>query len=208
MVHITAMSLIIHCNPHIFKDTKRLAAEGRTGYGGGPHSSEDLHRAFQVLKFHLRHTSAAKEENSFYDSTDATALKEARYFTKADLEAAKTASGADPDGVETGAAHPMEELERAQDGLKEPDEEEIKEFEEDEAVFEKGVEMLDKITESVDASFNPDRAGVKQVRVPLSRAAQRDLCARLAKNVKVLHEDSWSELTPGEDAEVRTQTIV
>ncbi len=32
-------------------------------------SSEDLHRAFQLLKFHLRHPSTAKSSNSFYGST-------------------------------------------------------------------------------------------------------------------------------------------
>jgi hypothetical protein len=70
------------------------------------------------------------------------------------------------------------------------------------------VELVKDLSSQPQFELDPERAGFKEIRPPLSLAAQRTLCERLAKRVKVLHEKSWTELEPEEDAEVGPQTIV
>lgn len=82
------MSMLIREFPDIFTDSARLVQEQRLGFAGTKHSSEDLHRAFCPLKFHMRHTSTAKKDNSFYKSDNTRDIPAARYFTDEQLQAA------------------------------------------------------------------------------------------------------------------------
>ncbi len=208
MIHVTAMAMLILTNPTVFQESAQMNQVGESGYGGSPFSSEDLHRAFQLLKFHLRHKSAAKSDNSFYESTEEGPVRETRYFTQEELKTAETTKGMGADGDGQDAVHPMEQLARVEDGGPEEREEDTRTFTQEEADFDQGVELVEGISSQPPSELDPERAGAKEIRPPLSLAAQRALCERLAKRVKVLHEESWTELEPGEDAEVRPQTIV
>ena len=206
MIHITAMSMLIRSHPSVFQGSGQLQQDQSLGYGECPFTSEDLHRAFLLLKFHLRHRSAAKSDNSFYKSDETGQVKKTRYFTSEDLRAAVQAArseSANPEDV-----HPMEALARAEDNAPEEAEEDRRVFTQQEADFEKGVELLEELSTQEASEVDPERAGIKSVRQPLSRAAQLSLCQRLRAKVKVLHEEKWTELEPGEDAEVRSQTRV
>jgi hypothetical protein len=206
MIYVTAMSMLIRSNPNNFPDSTALIKEGGTGYGGSPFTSEDLHRAFQLIKFHMRHMSTAKADSNFYISDEEGAVPPMRYFSKQEGEEAEETG--QPEDEEPGTTHPGEELARADDDAPDSEAEGSSSFAEQEAHFEKMVETLEKIAATETSEPDPERAGIKDIRKPLSKATQRLLCARLAKNVKVLHDEKWTELEPGEKAEVRSQTIV
>lgn len=208
MIYVTAMAMLILSSPAVFDESREMRKENRLGFGGSPFSSEDLHRAFWLLKFHLRHVSVAKSENSFYNSTEDGEVRPMRYFTREQLEAAKTAKASGEVEGEEGDVHPMEQLARAEEAAPDLNDNDTRTFTEEEADFEKGVERLEELDAQSQGEVDPERSGIRLARPPLSRAAQRAFCERMAKKVKVRHEEEWMELKAGEDAEVRSQTIV
>jgi hypothetical protein len=206
MIYVTAMALLIRTNPQVFPESRQLIKEGRPGYGGSPFTSEDLYRAFLLLKFHIRHTSLAKADSNFYISSETGPVAPLRFFTEQEMEDA--ADDQPPEDEEAGTVHPGEELARAEDDAPDSEPEDSTTFAEQEAQFEEVVEEIEKINANERSAPDPERAGLKDIRPALSRATQRLLCERLAKGVKVLHDEKWSELEPGEEVEVCSQTIV
>jgi hypothetical protein len=202
IIHITAMSMLIRLNTEVFHESYQLKTDGKPGYGGCPHSSEDLNRAFLLLKFHLRHKSDAKAKNNFYISGDNGPSTPARYFTKEQLATALEAEHA-PDG-DAEALHPMEQLALEED--------EVPDLAAEGRLFEtvdvnQGLQMIEDINSKDQVEPDPERAGVRAARPPLTKAMKRMLCQRLGRAVKVLN-DRWLESEPDSATEVCSQTKV
>ncbi|KAF7513666.1 hypothetical protein GJ744_007717 [Endocarpon pusillum] len=146
----------------VFVDSARII--GNTGFHGTPFTSEDLHRAFQVLKFDIRHRSTAKNENSFYHSTADAPAKPTQYFTPEDLVAARSTTGEIPDDTKAktshvslfacdkpscdktytaaDAVHPMEQLARVEEELPDPEGIPDRIFDTEEHKLDAGADML------------------------------------------------------------------
>lgn len=201
----TAMSMLINTNPSIFTESAKMKKAGRPGFGDCPFSSEDLHRAFLLVKFHQRHMSAARKENNFYQSDEVGPVREARYFTREELEAAQIKKALGAEGLDPEAVHPMEQLAQAGDADAHDSDEDKRTFTQEEEDFEKGVGMIQNLTNQPKTDVVPDRAGLKEPRPPLTKAIQRMFCERQAKTVKVLYDEKWTEVEEGGDAEVRSQ---
>ena len=193
------MSMLIWSNPDVFVDSAGLV--GDTGFQESPFTSEDLHRAFQLLKFHLRHRSAARSESSFYDSTEDAPVRPIQYFTPEDLVTARNATSGDLEEA-ADAVHPMEQLARAEEEGPDLEADPDRTFVTEEDELDAGADMLEGVVAQSEFEVDPQRSGIKQARPPLSWNAQRALCARLAKKVRVLHEENWTELQAGGPEEV------
>jgi hypothetical protein len=96
--------------------------------------------------------------------------------------------GADGDGQD--AVHSMEQLARVEDEGPEEKEEDSRTFTQEDVDFDQGVELVEDLSLQLQFELDPERAGFKEIRPLLSLAAQRALYERLAKRVKVLHEES------------------
>jgi hypothetical protein len=88
------------------------------------------------LKFHLRHRSAAKSDNSFYKSTEKGPVWKTRYFTQEKLKTAETTKGMGADGDDQDAVHPMEQLARVKNEGPEEKKEDPRTFTQEEVDFD------------------------------------------------------------------------
>lgn len=206
------MSQLIQTNPTFFVESHAMMEEGEAGFHRTGMSSEDLQRAFWVLKFHLRHKSGAKEKKGFYESKEAGALHPARYYTPEDLKRCLAAQSGVAIGDEAEAAHPVETYLAAEREV--PIENE--DMESDDRMFDQKLEDADKLIELISdmvgqttREVDTRRVGRVWERAPLNLAAQRSLCQEMGRRVKVLHGSDWVKVKSDDpDVLVWPQTLV
>lgn len=212
--HLAAMSQLIQVSPKVFTESAALRDAEDEGFRGTGMSCEDLHRAFWVLKFHLRQKSGAKSQKGFYESKEKGPLTPANYFTEEQLKQSRERQTAWPGADQDRATHPVEayleeEKDNSIDLNMETDEDDPRLTQQKIQDGEKVVEQLTEIAGQTQHEVDTRRVGRTWERTPLNRDAQRALCREMGSRVKVIHEGKWTPVDPNQGrTQVSSQTLV
>lgn len=210
--HIAAMSQLVQTFPEVFVESAEIQEREESGFCATGMSSEDLQRAFWMLKFHLRHKSSAKQKKGFYDSAETGMVPPPRYYTDDDVKRCQERQTTGAAGDETDAVHPVEAY------LAEEREEpiEIDDPEPDDRMFDQKMQDTDKAVDLIadlagqsTREVDTRRVGRLWERAPLNLDAKRSLCREMGRRVKVLHGSKFVQVD-SDDATVQVgpQTLV
>lgn len=230
-VTIAAMSFLVFNNPTLFTASHAVDKSPDSCVAETGVVAEDFHRAFAMLKFYYRQSSAAKKEGGFFvkDQTK-TKVRVPEYFSPTEAEALECGQidevEGDPDGRTPGdvinemyqeiATADIPDVRPLQDAAA------YAEFVEEQATeWETAIDAADKQARRKDPSIGS--AGRTAKRTRLSRRQLRQACHQIGRSCKVKHDDpsmddpAVAQATPLEETadseqreqvQVRLQTIV